>query len=135
MPSRTPRAATPRTGPGQDQLATAPQPTPAGVCSRVRASSDRCDCRGVFSGGDAFRVPGSDALDGIDRVVDRQVHHGQVSGGMHRRRLNAGTGDSEMLVDTSYDEWRKIIATNLDGTFVCMRQAAKHMVKTAMAAG
>jgi NAD(P)-dependent dehydrogenase (short-subunit alcohol dehydrogenase family) len=49
---------------------------------------------------------------------------------MHRRRLNAGTGDSEMLVDTSYDEWRKIIATNLDGTFVCMRQAAKHMVKT-----
>jgi NAD(P)-dependent dehydrogenase (short-subunit alcohol dehydrogenase family) len=46
---------------------------------------------------------------------------------MHRRRLNAGTGDSEMmLVDTSYDEWRKIIATNLDGTFVRMRQAAKH---------
>ena len=43
---------------------------------------------------------------------------------------NAGTGDSQMLVDTSYDEWRKIIATNLDGTFVCMRQAAKHMVKT-----
>ena len=34
-----------------------------------------------------------------------------------------------MLVDTSYDEWRKIIASNLDGTFVCMREAAKHMVK------
>ena len=33
---------------------------------------------------------------------------------------NAGTGDSQMLIDTSYDEWRKIIATNLDGTFVCM---------------
>ena len=43
---------------------------------------------------------------------------------------NAGTGHSQMLVDTSYDEWRKIIATNLDGTFVCMRQAAKHMVET-----
>ena len=42
---------------------------------------------------------------------------------------NAGTGSSTLLVDTSYDEWRKIIATNLDGTFVCMRQAAKHMVK------
>jgi NAD(P)-dependent dehydrogenase (short-subunit alcohol dehydrogenase family) len=42
---------------------------------------------------------------------------------------NAGTGASNLLVDTSYDEWRKIIATNLDGTFVCMRQAAQHMVK------
>ena len=42
---------------------------------------------------------------------------------------NAGTGGSTLLVDTSYDEWRKIIATNLDGTFVCMRQAAKHMLK------
>jgi NAD(P)-dependent dehydrogenase (short-subunit alcohol dehydrogenase family) len=42
---------------------------------------------------------------------------------------NAGTGSSTLLVDTSYDEWRKIIATNLDGTFVCMRQAAQHMVK------
>jgi NAD(P)-dependent dehydrogenase (short-subunit alcohol dehydrogenase family) len=42
---------------------------------------------------------------------------------------NVGTGGSTLLVDTSYDEWRKIIATNLDGTFVCMRQAAKHMIK------
>jgi NAD(P)-dependent dehydrogenase (short-subunit alcohol dehydrogenase family) len=42
---------------------------------------------------------------------------------------NAGTGGSTPLVDTSYEEWRRIIATNLDGTFVCMRQAAKHMIK------
>jgi len=42
---------------------------------------------------------------------------------------NVGTGGSTVLVDTSYDEWRKIIATNLDGTFVCMRQASKHMIK------
>jgi NAD(P)-dependent dehydrogenase (short-subunit alcohol dehydrogenase family) len=42
---------------------------------------------------------------------------------------NAGTGDSTLLTDTSYEEWRKIIATNLDGAFVCMQQAAKRMVK------
>lgn len=42
---------------------------------------------------------------------------------------NVGMGGSTLLVDTSYDEWRKIIATNLDGTFVCMRQAAKYMIK------
>ena len=42
---------------------------------------------------------------------------------------NAGTGSSGLLLDTSYDEWRKIIATNLDAAFVCMRQAAKDMVQ------
>ena len=43
---------------------------------------------------------------------------------------NSGMGGSTLLVDTSYDEWRKIIATNLDGTFVCMRQAAQRMIKS-----
>jgi NAD(P)-dependent dehydrogenase (short-subunit alcohol dehydrogenase family) len=38
-------------------------------------------------------------------------------------------GQFDAAVDTSYGGWRKIIATNLDGTFVCMRRAAKHMVK------
>ncbi|HKX14767.1 MAG TPA: SDR family oxidoreductase, partial [Propionibacteriaceae bacterium] len=42
---------------------------------------------------------------------------------------NAGIGNSRLLTDTSDDDWRKIIATNLDGAFVCMRQAAKRMVK------
>jgi NAD(P)-dependent dehydrogenase (short-subunit alcohol dehydrogenase family) len=48
---------------------------------------------------------------------------------------NAGTGSSTLLVDTSYDDWRKILAANLDGAFVCLRQAAKHMVRLATAAG
>ena len=46
---------------------------------------------------------------------------------------NAGTGSGSLLVDTSYDDWRRVIATNLDGAFVCMRQAAKHMVKATAA--
>jgi NAD(P)-dependent dehydrogenase (short-subunit alcohol dehydrogenase family) len=45
------------------------------------------------------------------------------------------TGSSRLLLDTSYDEWRKIIATNLDGAFVCMRQAAKHMVQVGNSGG
>ena len=48
---------------------------------------------------------------------------------------NAGTGSSSLLLDTSYDEWRKIITTNLDGAFVCMRQAAKHMVQAGNGGG
>lgn len=58
----------------------------------------------------------------IDLMIDQL-------GGLDVFVNNAGTGGSTLLVDTSYDEWRKIIATNLDGAFVCLRQAAKHMVK------
>src|SRR4029453_19212784 len=50
-------------------------------------------------------------------------------GGLEVFVNNVGTGASTFLIDTSYDQWRKIIATNLDGAFVCLRQAAKHMVK------
>jgi NAD(P)-dependent dehydrogenase (short-subunit alcohol dehydrogenase family) len=42
---------------------------------------------------------------------------------------NAGTGGSELLLDTDYDEWRRIMCVNLDGAFVCIRQAARLMVK------
>jgi NAD(P)-dependent dehydrogenase (short-subunit alcohol dehydrogenase family) len=41
---------------------------------------------------------------------------------------NAGTGGSNLLVDMSYDEWRKTVAVNLDGAFVCLQRAAKQMV-------
>jgi hypothetical protein len=42
---------------------------------------------------------------------------------------NAGTGGSELLVDTDYDEWRRIMCADLDGAFVCLRQAARRMIK------
>jgi len=41
---------------------------------------------------------------------------------------NAGAGASDLLVDTSYDDWRSIVAINLDGAFVCLQQAAKIMI-------
>jgi NAD(P)-dependent dehydrogenase (short-subunit alcohol dehydrogenase family) len=42
---------------------------------------------------------------------------------------NAGVGGAELLVDTSYEDWRSIIAVNLDGAFVCLQRAAKIMVE------
>jgi NAD(P)-dependent dehydrogenase (short-subunit alcohol dehydrogenase family) len=41
---------------------------------------------------------------------------------------NAGTGGSNLLLDMSYDEWRKTVAVNLDGAFVCLQRAGKQMV-------
>jgi len=41
---------------------------------------------------------------------------------------NAGMGQSEHFLDLAVDDWRTIIATNLDGAFVCIQRAAKRMV-------
>jgi NAD(P)-dependent dehydrogenase (short-subunit alcohol dehydrogenase family) len=41
---------------------------------------------------------------------------------------NAGTGGSTPLLDLPLDEWRHIVATDLDGAFVCLQRAARRMV-------
>jgi NAD(P)-dependent dehydrogenase (short-subunit alcohol dehydrogenase family) len=41
---------------------------------------------------------------------------------------NAGTGSSTLALDMSLDEWRHIVATDLDGAFVCIQRAARRMV-------
>lgn len=41
---------------------------------------------------------------------------------------NAGTGQSEMALDMSYDRWREILATDLDGPFLCAQHAARQLI-------
>jgi len=41
---------------------------------------------------------------------------------------NAGTGGGTRFFDTTWDEWRKTLAADLDGAFVCMQRAARLMV-------
>jgi hypothetical protein len=41
---------------------------------------------------------------------------------------NAGTGAAELAVDMSVEAWRHVVATDLDGAFVCLQRAARHMV-------
>ncbi len=59
-------------------------------------------------------------------VID---HLADELGGLDVFVNNAGTGSQELLLDTDYDEWRHIMCVNLDGAFVCLRQAARRMVK------
>lgn len=40
----------------------------------------------------------------------------------------AGTGHLDRAVDLSYDEWRRVLATDLDGPFLCARAAARWMI-------
>ena len=43
---------------------------------------------------------------------------------------NAGiSGARTRIVDLSLDEWRRVMAVNLEGAVICMREAAKQMIK------
>ena len=43
---------------------------------------------------------------------------------------NAGRGGTgKSFVDTSLDEWRAVMAVNLDGVFLTLREAAKHLIE------
>jgi NAD(P)-dependent dehydrogenase (short-subunit alcohol dehydrogenase family) len=41
---------------------------------------------------------------------------------------NAGTGGGEMFLDTTLESWRHVVATDLDGPFVCIQRIARRMV-------
>lgn len=42
---------------------------------------------------------------------------------------NAGTGSSGTVLDTDLDTWRTVVATDLDGAFVCAQRAGRTMVE------
>ena len=42
---------------------------------------------------------------------------------------NAGTAAAAALSDTSLAQWRQVLRTNLDGTFLTCRAAAEHMIE------
>lgn len=43
---------------------------------------------------------------------------------------NAGVAIFKPILDTSFDEWREVLATNLDGPFLCTQACAPVMLKT-----
>lgn len=58
-------------------------------------------------------------------VVDELA--GQL-GGLGVLVNNAGTGHSDPALELSYETWRQVLATDLDGPFLCAQRAARHMV-------
>jgi NAD(P)-dependent dehydrogenase (short-subunit alcohol dehydrogenase family) len=59
--------------------------------------------------------------DVIDELADRL-------GGVDVFVNNAGTGSSTLALDMSIEEWRHVVATDLDGAFACIQRAARRMV-------
>jgi NAD(P)-dependent dehydrogenase (short-subunit alcohol dehydrogenase family) len=49
-------------------------------------------------------------------------------GGVDVLVANSGTGTSELAVDLSYEDWRKVLSVDLDGAFLCLQRAARRMI-------
>ena len=78
----------------------------------IEATSERCDI------GDESQVEAA--------MASTLRRHGRVDSLF----ANAGAyGGNTAFVDTTLEEWRQVLAINLDGTFLCLRAAARHMVE------
>jgi NAD(P)-dependent dehydrogenase (short-subunit alcohol dehydrogenase family) len=53
----------------------------------------------------------ADALGGVDVLVN-----------------GSGTGTATPLIDLDFDTWRRVLATDLDGAFLCLQRAARRMI-------
>jgi NAD(P)-dependent dehydrogenase (short-subunit alcohol dehydrogenase family) len=71
----------------------------------------------------ARRCDVSDESD-VEHAMRATIHeHGRVDVMV----ANAGLGRFMPFLDTSLDDWRYVTAVDLDGVFLCFREAARHM--------
>jgi NAD(P)-dependent dehydrogenase (short-subunit alcohol dehydrogenase family) len=85
------------------------------TAEKVRAAGRRCAVRQL----DLTSLPA--AADVVDELADEL-------GGVGVLVNCAGTGISTPVVETGYDQWREVLATDLDGPFLCAQRAARRML-------
>jgi NAD(P)-dependent dehydrogenase (short-subunit alcohol dehydrogenase family) len=85
------------------------------TAAKVSGAGRRCEVRRL----DLAGLP--DAAHVIDDLAD-------ALGGLGVLVNNAGTGISTPVVDTSYEQWRHVLAVDLDGPFLCAQRAARRML-------
>src|SRR3712207_827908 len=85
------------------------------TAEEVRGAGRRAEVRHL----DLTRLPGTAAV--VDELAD-------ALGGVDVLVNCAGTGASSPVLDLDYDTWRTVLATDLDGAFLCLQRAARRMV-------
>ncbi|WP_295657783.1 SDR family oxidoreductase [uncultured Nocardioides sp.] len=87
----------------------------------VRATAAEVERRGQRAFVEQFDAASPDAGGAVDRLAERL-------GGLGVLVNVAGTGHSSRALDLSYETWRHVLATDLDGPFLCAQHAARIMV-------
>src|SRR5919107_3901847 len=85
------------------------------TAEEVRALGRRAEVRHV----DLTRLP--EAADVVDELAE-------ALGGVDVLVNDAGTGHSTPLLDLDLATWREVMATDLDGAFLCLQRGARRMV-------
>jgi NAD(P)-dependent dehydrogenase (short-subunit alcohol dehydrogenase family) len=86
-----------------------------GTAEEVRALGRRAEVRHL----DLTRLP--EAADVVDDLAE-------ALGGVDVLVNDAGTGHSTPLLELDLGTWREVLATDLDGAFLCLQRAARRMV-------
>jgi NAD(P)-dependent dehydrogenase (short-subunit alcohol dehydrogenase family) len=85
------------------------------TAEEVRALGRRAEVRHL----DLTQLPG--AADVVDELAE-------ALGGVDVLVNDAGTGHMTTILETGFDTWREVLATDLDGAFLCLQRAARRMV-------
>jgi NAD(P)-dependent dehydrogenase (short-subunit alcohol dehydrogenase family) len=86
-----------------------------GTAEEVRGAGRRAELRQV----DLTRLPEGAGV--IDELAD-------VLGGLDVLVNNAGGGDTAPFLEFPFEQWRSVLALNLDAAFLCAQRAARRMV-------
>jgi NAD(P)-dependent dehydrogenase (short-subunit alcohol dehydrogenase family) len=87
----------------------------------ARATADEVTRRGQRCFIERFDASSAHAGEVVDRLADQL-------GGLGVLANVAGTGHHERVVDLRYEKWRHVLATDLDGAFLCAQHAARRMI-------
>lgn len=87
----------------------------------VRRTARAVEDRGQRAFVEHLDADAPDAGEVVDRLAEQL-------GGLGVLVNVAGTGHSSRVVDTDLDTWRHVLATDLDGPFLCAQAAARRMV-------
>jgi NAD(P)-dependent dehydrogenase (short-subunit alcohol dehydrogenase family) len=88
----------------------------------IEGTAEEVTRRGQRCFVEPFDASSPDAGEVIDRLVDQL-------GGLGVLVNDAGTGHSDRVLDLPLATWRHVLATDLDGPFVCSQHAARRMVE------